>query len=171
MGCGSSSTTLNAYNSKLDLPSSNLELQRSSSDGVISVIIPNQFESNYKLGTEIDGNKYRKIFNAIDKKKKKFIVEVTSIDLMQAGKFSDVEYFTRLDSLRQFDCDVLPKCVDFFDVDRKYTIVFENFGGYTLDYFVKKKLSERVSKNIIAYLINSNYYRIYYISRGMFAMH
>lgn len=103
---------------------------------LITINVPNPFESQYRIRKTLGKTKYVTVSIAIDSKSNKYVVESTNVSIFDTGTYSEADYFNRLDIMREFEHNNIPKMIDFFDCNTHYNIVSEYAPGNDLDYFI-----------------------------------
>jgi hypothetical protein len=109
------------------------------------VDIPDPFKSSYKIIECIDHNSYRKLYTAISREKRDVIIEYTDLPSFLSSGRTEIDYFTRLDLLRELHHPCFPRVLDFFDGKDTNRIVFEMAAGKDLAYLLKAKGPPKIS--------------------------
>ena len=116
-----------------------LSLSNESSLNDITVNIPDPFRSNYKVTDSLYHKNYRKLYRGIDKNRREVLVEFTELRPYESAGFTQVDFFNRIDILRQMDHISIPKVLDVFDGPDVNRVVFDYFPGKDLDCLLKMK--------------------------------
>ena len=130
----------NQLKKKFDLKSSSISPSVAEAvEEMMLVDIPDPFKISYKIIEFLHQKNYRKLYIAYSKEKREVIIEFTDLNLFFSSGYNEIDYFTRLDILRQFDHPSIPKVLDFFDGKETNRIVFEMASGKDLNYLLKAK--------------------------------
>lgn len=116
-----------------------LSLSNESSLNDITVNIPDPFRSNYKVTDSLYHKNFRKLYRGIDKNRREVLVEFTELRPYESAGHTQVDFFNRIDILRQLDHISIPKILDVFDGAEVNRVVFDYFPGKDLDCLLKMK--------------------------------
>jgi hypothetical protein len=105
----------------------------------ITVSIPDPFRSNYKVTDSLYHKNYRKLYRGIDKNRREVLVEFTELRAYELAGFSQVDFFNRIDIIRDLSHPSIPKVLDIFDGSELNRVVFDYFPGKDLDCLLKMK--------------------------------
>lgn len=148
MGCSSSSSTRgdSPIAPLKQVPSrkrigveSRFSISPSVAEVDMMVDIPDPFKSHYKIIECVYHKSYRKLYTAYSRDKREVIVEYTDLAVYFASGKTEIDFFTRLDLLRELQHSCFPKVLEFFDGKEINRIVFEMAPGKDLGYLLKAK--------------------------------
>lgn len=122
----------------------------------INVSVPDPFRSYYKVTDIIFEKGHRKLCRGISRTRNDVVIECTNLKAYQSEGFTEIDYYNRLDILRQIDHECTPKVLDFFDGSQTNKIVFEYVPGRDLKYILKTKgpLPSKIVKLIALAIIS-----------------
>jgi hypothetical protein len=116
-----------------------LSLSNDSSLNDISVNIPDPFRSNYKVTDSLYHKNFRKLYRGIDKNRRDILVEFTELRAYALAGFSQVDFFDRIDIIRDLNHPSIPRVLDIYDGPEINRVVFDYFPGKDLDCLLKMK--------------------------------
>jgi hypothetical protein len=105
----------------------------------ITVSIPDPFRSSYKVTDSLYHKNYRKLYRGIDKNRRDVLVEFTDLRAYERAGYSQVDFFNRIDIIRDLSHPSIPKVLDIFDGSEVNRVVFDYFPGKDLDCLLKMK--------------------------------
>lgn len=116
-----------------------LSLSNESSMNDITVNIPDPFRSNYKVTDSLYHKNYRKLYRGTDKNRRDVLVEFTELRSYSLAGFTQVDFFNRIDLIRDLNHPSIPKVLDIYDGPEVNRVVFDYFPGKDLDCLLKMK--------------------------------
>lgn len=116
-----------------------LSLSGESSVNDITVNIPDPFRSNYKVTDSLYHKNYRKLYRGIDKNRRDVLVEFTELRSYGLAGYTQIDYFNRIDLIRDLNHPSIPKVLDIYDGSEVNRVVFDYFPGKDLDCLLKMK--------------------------------
>jgi hypothetical protein len=116
-----------------------LSLSNDSSLTDITVNIPDPFRSNYKVTDSLYHKNFRKLYRGIDKNRRDVLVEFTELRAYGLAGYSQVDFFDRIDMIRDLNHPSIPRVLDIYDGPEVNRVVFDYFPGKDLDCLLKMK--------------------------------
>mmetsp|Transcript_22424 Transcript_22424/g.32700 ORF Transcript_22424/g.32700 Transcript_22424/m.32700 type:complete len:321 (+) Transcript_22424:92-1054(+) len=122
----------------------------------IHVNIPDPFRSHYKVTDVMFEKGRRKLCRGVNRTRHDVVIEFTNLKAYEAEGYTEIDFFNRLDILRELDHVCTPRVLDFFDGSDVNKIVFEYAPGKDLRHLLKAKgpLAPKAVKPVALALIS-----------------